>query len=210
MNQEQWENKLLVYYTKHQPSQADPVKIKALLEKSKTNPGWDKLFEIIQKKYGNDDTTATPVPAVSQSNSTPPDGKSAWREKLMNYYLLRAPQCANDNHVESVLRRFEAIGYDEMWRMLILKYGAEPQEEDMAAVQSITKQRLEAQGRLKVYFEKVHPPSATSDVVNMWLDRYGVQGEKEMYEALYEKYGDSDFVHKPVKKTISKKFKRQP
>eukprot|EP00759_Apiculatamorpha_spiralis_P001357 PhF_6_TR10531/c0_g1_i2/m.16577 len=49
-----------------------------------------------------------------------------WAERLLKYYTVRAPERANYEQVQEVLKRAEKVGFSKMWETLIAKYGPEP------------------------------------------------------------------------------------
>lgn len=121
-------DKLTAVYKKHDPSKIENVDM--IIAKYKDN--LQVLFNTLTVKYG--DLGEFGISAVDDDNNNndsstftgnQPIGNST-ADRLMRYYLMYEPAKANDEQVSKIVAKYQGKE-DDLFEMLRIKYGAEPE-----------------------------------------------------------------------------------
>ena len=147
---------------------------------------------MLLEKWGPEPVVAAPAPLPVTTNNAPsscPPGmetnKTFWSEKLINYYKVRNPAQATPEQVDTVMAKFQTVGYPKMWEMLQEKYGKDPGSASSAP--EGTKEHWAE--RLLKYYSVRNPTQANPEAIANVMTKFEKFGYPKMWEMLLEKYG---------------------
>jgi cytochrome c551/c552 len=229
--------RLMDFYTKYEPAKATDAQVSKLLEKYSGRE--EELFSMLADKYAsgssntnNNNNNNLSVPQESQQNNNNNNNTSALslsqrrvstataepavshHERLMRFYTVFEPSKANDDQIDRILVKYEGREEEQLWPMLMDKYGPEPTDDQVAEAKNRPHglpapspktpniplnenktsfdqkqlQQLPADQRLFRFYEFYDPSKATSDQISKVLAKY--QGkEDQLFQMLVDKYG---------------------
>eukprot|EP00759_Apiculatamorpha_spiralis_P006452 PhF_6_TR13708/c0_g1_i3/m.22143 len=123
--------------------------------------------------------------------------KEYWAQRVLRYYKVRNPSHATPHQISQLLEKFQKFGYPMMWKMLLEKYGPEPEEEPTEPEGQRSKSYPEEMElsrpywakRLLRYYKVRDPSQATPQHVEDVLTTFERYGYPLMWNMLIEKYG---------------------
>lgn len=179
--------RLTRFYQHYAPDKGSG-EIEKAIEKYAATGEFDKMWVILEKKYGPESSIPSKVPPTSHT-----DVNVEQKRRLLRFYQHYAPD-KGEAEVEKAIEKYSASGeFDKMWSILEKKYGPESAipSQEVRSVGSHNDQRT----RLQAFYRHYCPDKGDSDI-DKAIEKYGTTGEfDKMWAILEKKYGPESAVH---------------
>eukprot|EP00759_Apiculatamorpha_spiralis_P042726 PhF_6_TR40594/c0_g1_i1/m.60888 len=130
LTRSQWVDRIYRLLVHRCPEKADIPLVEKILN-SVDELDWGRMFTILQQSHGTEPVGWDPFRGLVEKTNAPPPGvevgsKLWWRYRIVNYYSCIVPAHQKELAVDDILAKFEKVGFENLWEMLILKHGQPP------------------------------------------------------------------------------------